>query len=90
MSLPNKDQLKAQQASSAGNSTTDAAAAAHKAQVDSLTTELETALTAGNWNPRTRGYMQPVIDEVVANFAKKNYTVVLVASTKNSRTFKVS
>lgn len=90
MSLPNKDQLKAQQAPAAANSATAAVAAAHKAQVDSLTTELETALNAGDWNPRTRGYSQSVIDEVVANFAKKNYTVVLVASTKNSRTFKVS
>ncbi len=85
MSLPSKDQLKAQQAAAVGN-----AATAHKAQVDSLTNEIETAVKAGNWNPTTRGYLQPVMDEVIANFAKQGYTVVLVGSSRNVRTFKVS
>ncbi len=40
--------------------------------------------------PSTRGYLQPVIDEVIANFAKDGYTVVLVASSRNGRHFKVS
>lgn len=89
MSLPNKDQLKAQQAAAAATATTAAAAAAHKAQVDSLINEIETAVTGGNWNPTTRGYLQPVIDDVIAKFAKDGYTVVLTGSTRNGRTFKV-
>jgi phosphoserine phosphatase len=90
MSLPNKDELKKQQAAASANAATAAAAAAHKAQVDSLTNEIETAVLAGNWNPTTRGYLQPVMDEVIANFAAKGYTVVLVSSSRNGRTFKVS
>lgn len=90
MSLPNKDELKKQQAAASANAATAAAAAAHKAQVDSLTDEIETAVKAGNWNPTTRGYLQPVMDEVIANFAKQGYTVVLVSSSRNGRTFKVS
>lgn len=90
MSLPSKDQLKAQQAAAAANAATAAAAAAHKTQVDALTKEIETAVNAGNWNPTTRGYLQPVIDDVIANFAKQGYTVVLTGSSRNGRTFKVS
>jgi len=90
MSLPSKDQLKAQQAAAAAASATAAAAAAHKADVDRLTNEIETAVKAGNWKPTTRGYLQPVIDEVIANFAKDGYTVVLVGSSRNGRTFQVS
>jgi len=90
MSLPSKDELKKQQAASSANAAAAAAAATHKAEVASLTNEIETAVKGGNWNPRTRGYLQPVIDEVIANFAKDGYTVVLVGSSRNGRTFQVS
>jgi hypothetical protein len=90
MSLPSKDELKKQQAAASANATNAAPAATHKAEVDRLTNEIETAIKGGDWNPRTRGYLQPVIDEVIAKLAKDGYTVVLVGSTKNSRTFKVS
>ena len=66
MSLPNKDELKKQQAAASGNASSAAAAATHKAEVDRLTKEIETAVKGGNWNPITRGYLQPVIDEVIA------------------------
>ena len=90
MSLPNKDELKKQQAAASGSASSAAAAATHKAEVDRLTNEIETAVKGGNWKPITRGYQQPVIDEVIANFAKDGYTVVLVGSSRNSRSFQVS
>lgn len=81
MSLPNKDRLKAQQ---------QPLATQHQTDVALLTSQLEAAVLANNWSPKTRGYDQAVIDEVIANFAKQNYTVVLVHKARNICSFNVS